>query len=131
MKTLEAARTHAVVPSACGELTLVATEGVLSGLYMVRQRHRPAQERFGERVDPAEPPFAEVAAQLADYFAGTRWSFDLPMRFHGTEFQCRVWTALCDIPYGETVSYGQLADRLGHPSASRAVGLANGRTRSG
>ncbi|QWF85464.1 methylated-DNA--[protein]-cysteine S-methyltransferase [Amycolatopsis sp. CA-230715] len=127
MKTLEAARTHAVVPSACGELTLVATEGVLSGLYMVRQRHRPAQERFGERVDPAEPPFAEVAAQLADYFAGTRWSFDLPMRFHGTEFQCRVWTALCDIPYGETVSYGQLADRLGRPSASRAVGLANGK----
>jgi methylated-DNA-[protein]-cysteine S-methyltransferase len=117
-------RSHTVVDSPVGALTLVATDGVLSGLYMEQQRHRPPEETFGE---PDPEPFGEVITQLGEYFAGERKQFDLPMAFAGTDFQRRVWTELCEIPYGETVSYGELAARLGKPSASRAVGLANGK----
>jgi methylated-DNA-[protein]-cysteine S-methyltransferase len=84
----------------------------------------------------AEPPpahwrrddtrFAEAFRQLAAYFAGDLTRFDLPLRFAGTEFQNEVWAALRDIPFGETVSYGALASRIGRPTASRAVGGANG-----
>jgi methylated-DNA-[protein]-cysteine S-methyltransferase len=119
-------RTHTVIDSPLGPLTLVATNGVLAGLYMVRQRHRPATETFGHR-DPDGDAFAETEGQLKEYFAGQRRDFDLPMAFHGTPFQQRVWTALCEIPYGETVSYGRLANELGQPTAARAVGLANGK----
>ena len=70
--------------------------------------------------------FAEAFRQLDAYFAGTLTRFDLPLRFAGTAFQKRVWTALCDIAFGETLSYGALASRIGRPSASRAVGGANG-----
>lgn len=117
-------RVHTTTDSPVGELTLVATDGVLSGLYMVGQRHRPSQESFGE-VDAS--PFDDVIGQLAEYFAGGRTEFDLPLNLAGTEFQRTVWAALCTIPYGETVSYGELAAMLGRPSASRAVGLANGK----
>jgi methylated-DNA-[protein]-cysteine S-methyltransferase len=117
-------RTHTVVDSSVGPLTLVAVNGVLTGLYMHRQRHRPPEETFGE-PDPA--PFTEVASQLRAYFDGRRTDFDLPVVLAGTPFQRRVWAALRDIPYGETITYGQLADRIGQPTAARAVGLANGR----
>lgn len=120
-------RTHCVIDSPFGPLTLVATDGVLAGLYMDRQRHRPAEETFGERVDPDEEPFGVVRAQLDEYFAGKRTEFELPLAMAGTEFQRTVWTELRRIPYGETISYGQLAEAIGRPSASRAVGLANGR----
>ncbi len=70
---------------------------------------------------------APVVAQLQAYFAGELTDFDLPLQMHGTEFQRRVWAALCEIPYGETISYGELARWVGNPKASRAVGLANGR----
>jgi methylated-DNA-[protein]-cysteine S-methyltransferase len=113
-----------VVDSPVGPLTLVAHDGVLAGLYMRDQRHRPPQETFGE-PDPA--PFGEVAAQLAAYFEGRLHEFELPLAPVGTAFQQRVWAELLAIPYGETRSYGQLADILGAPRASRAVGLANGR----
>lgn len=69
---------------------------------------------------------ADVASQLEEYFEGARRKFDLPLVPEGTPFQQRVWRALLDIPYGETISYGELASRIGQPSASRAVGLANG-----
>ena len=120
-------RTHCVIESPMGSLTLVATDGALAGLYMVDQRHRPPQENFGERVAPDEAPFDLVRAQLTEYFAGQRTAFDLPLAMAGTDFQRTVWAELQRIPYGETISYGQLADRIGKPSASRAVGLANGR----
>ncbi|WP_436739646.1 methylated-DNA--[protein]-cysteine S-methyltransferase [Streptomyces sp. BBFR102] len=119
-----AARRHTVVDSPCGPLTLVATGGVLSGLYMAGQRHRPAQEEFGPREDR---PFQEAADQLAAYFAGTRTVFDLELRLDGTPFQRSVWELLRTVPYGETRTYGRLAEALGRPGASRAVGLANGR----
>ncbi|MFE7379411.1 methylated-DNA--[protein]-cysteine S-methyltransferase [Streptomyces zhihengii] len=117
-------RRHTVVDSPYGPLTLVATEGVLSGLYMSGQRHRPAEETFGERD---ASPFTEAARQLDAYFARELTDFDLPMRFDGTPFQLRVWEQLRRIPYGRTRTYGELAEALGNPNASRAVGLANGR----
>ncbi len=74
----------------------------------------------------AEAPFAAATVQLAEYFAGTRRVFRLPLAPQGTPFQRSVWQALGQIPYGETVSYGELARRLGSQSGARAVGLANG-----
>ena len=76
---------------------------------------------------PDARPFGETVRQLHAYFAGELKEFDLPLRLHGTDFQRGVWSELVRIPYGETRSYGELADRLGKPGASRAVGLANGR----
>lgn len=70
--------------------------------------------------------FSETFAQLRAYFAGELTRFELPLCFAGTAFQNAVWTALRDIPFGETVSYGELAGRIGRPGASRAVGAANG-----
>ncbi|MER6313920.1 methylated-DNA--[protein]-cysteine S-methyltransferase [Streptomyces sp. NPDC001581] len=125
--TVISGKQHAVVDSPYGPLTLVATDGFLSGLYMTEQRHRPAEESFGERVAATEEPFPEVVRQLAAYFAGELIEFDLPLRLEGTDFQRSVWEQLVRIPYGETWSYGELAARLGKPNASRAVGLANGK----
>ncbi|MCI0385969.1 methylated-DNA--[protein]-cysteine S-methyltransferase [Streptomyces sp. CNQ085] len=121
-------RTHTVVGSPCGPLTLVAEDEYLIGLYMEAQRHRPDESAFGERLpEPAGPPLAETARQLEEYFAGHRETFDLPLRLNGTPFQQRVWAALCEIPHGRTWTYGRLAEHIGRPSASRAVGLANGK----
>lgn len=117
-------RQHTVVDSPYGALTLVAADGALCGLYMTAQRHRPPEETFGA---PDPRPFGETVRQLDAYFAGELTDFDLPMRLEGTAFQRSVWAELVRIPYGETRSYGELADRLGKPGASRAVGLANGR----
>ncbi len=126
--TLDGRTTHVTVDSPVGPLTLVAADGALAGLYMNEQRHRPADERFGvPGADQDGELFAEVSQQLKQYFAGERADFDLRLALRGTPFQQRVWAALQDIPYGQTVSYGQLADQIGQPSASRAVGLANGK----
>ncbi|MGW0840667.1 methylated-DNA--[protein]-cysteine S-methyltransferase [Streptomyces sp. NPDC002787] len=115
---------HTVVDSPYGPLTLVADDGVLCGLYMTAQRHRPPQESFGARDDTL---FGEPEEQLKAYFAGELKEFTLELRLQGTPFQRTVWEQLTRIPYGETRSYGELADALGNPKASRAVGLANGR----
>lgn len=123
----DSSKQHTVVDSPYGPLTLVATDGVLSGLYMVGQRHRPQEESFGERVSRAEDPFPEVVRQLNAYFAGELTEFTVPVRLEGTAFQRSVWEQLVRIPYGRTWSYGELAARLGKPGASRAVGLANGK----
>lgn len=116
---------HTVVDSPLGPLTLVAdAAGALCGVYMRRQRHRPDDEVFG----PADSaPFAAAAAQLRAYFAGELRTFDLPLSLPGTKFQQRVWTALQRIPYGETISYRELAEQVGAPGAARAAGSANGR----
>lgn len=115
---------HTVQDSPVGPLTLVALDGILAGLYMDLQRHRPPEATFGE-PDPA--PFTGVIRQLDEYFGGQRTEFDLPLNLVGTPFQRTVWAALREIPYGETWSYGELAKRIGRPGAARAVGLANGR----
>lgn len=75
----------------------------------------------------SEKPFADAAQQLTDYFAGKRTQFDLPLNLSGTEFQVSVLEALQTIPYGETTSYGAIAQQIGRPKAVRAVGAANGR----
>ncbi|MFE0253953.1 methylated-DNA--[protein]-cysteine S-methyltransferase [Streptomyces sp. NPDC059010] len=115
---------HTVIDSPYGPLTLVAEDGALCGLYMTGQRHRPPEETFGERD---ETPFGAAIDELAAYFAGDLKEFTLELSLNGTEFQQRVWDQLRRIPYGETRSYGQLADALGNSGASRAVGLANGK----
>ncbi|HUZ26968.1 MAG TPA: methylated-DNA--[protein]-cysteine S-methyltransferase [Streptosporangiaceae bacterium] len=118
---------HVTISSPVGALTLVAAAGSLTGLYMEAQRHAPAPAALGVPGDPAAAPFAAAADQLGAYFAGELTCFDLPLQPDGTPFQHRVWMALRAIPYGQTISYGQLAAGLGAPAASRAVGLANGR----
>jgi len=118
--------THAVMASPIGPLTLVCADGALTRLHMETERHRPPVESFGDR-DESEPLLVEAGRQLTAYFAGNLIDFDLPISLVGTPFQRRVWTALTDISYGETVSYGELAGQIGRPTAARAVGLANGR----
>jgi methylated-DNA-[protein]-cysteine S-methyltransferase len=88
---------------------------------------RPPRDLESWARDAGAGPLPEVARQLDEYFDGRRRKFDLPIRFSGTEFQCRAWKNLMEIPYGETRSYGEQAQRIGQPSATRAVGLANGR----
>ena len=127
MKTPTAAATETLVTtveSPVGQLTLEARDGCLVGLHLEEQRH-PFVLPPGSRQDDAG--FDDVRAQLDEYFTGERTTFDLPLRLEGTEFQRRVWEALCAIPYGETIDYGELAGRVGNPRASRAVGQANGR----
>lgn len=75
--------------------------------------------------DPHDPLLQRASTQLAQYAAGARTEFDLPLRLDGTAFQKRVWLALCDIPFGQTRSYGDIARAVGRPGASRAVGQAN------
>lgn len=111
--------------SPIGRLLLTSDGTVLTGLYM--EPSRSVQSIDGWTQDAAIAPLAETVRQLSQYFEGTRREFDLPLRMAGTAFQQRVWRELTEIPYGTTWSYGELAKRIGKPSASRAVGLANGR----
>jgi methylated-DNA-[protein]-cysteine S-methyltransferase len=106
--------------SPVGVLRLYAADDQLVGLYLPVQ---PAPSAIERRSDV----LVRTAAQLAEYFAGQRRVFDLPLAPRGTEFQRAVWHALRTIPLGETRSYGELAQQLGRPSASRAVGAANGK----
>ena len=110
--------------SPVGPLTLIARDGVLTNVSMHEQRHvsPPPQDAVTD-----DAWFTDVAEQFDAYFAGERSTFDIEMNLLGTPFQQRVWSQLCQIPYGETISYGELARRVGNPNASRAVGLANGR----
>ncbi|HWG01278.1 MAG TPA: methylated-DNA--[protein]-cysteine S-methyltransferase [Trebonia sp.] len=117
-----------IVGSPVGRLLLTGAsdDGVLAGLYMMDSGGHPMA------VEPAwarrEGGFAATAAQLAEYFAGDRTVFDVPLAPHGTPFQLAVWAQLTLIPFGETASYGEVALALGKTLlASRAVGLANGR----
>ncbi len=114
---------YTTIESPVGELLLVGDERALRGLYMQKGRTRATVRPEWTRADA---PFRAVREQLDEYFAGTRTSFELPLELEGTSFQRLVWRALQEIPYGETTSYGELARRIGRPSASRAVGAANG-----
>ena len=120
--TLETLTT--TVESPVGKLTLTSVDGKLTGLHMEDQAHRPPR---GEQWREAPSAFRSVSAQLSAYFAGDLTEFDVELDLAGTEFQREVWQTLTLIPYGHTWSYGQLAEKIGRPGASRAVGLANGR----
>jgi methylated-DNA-[protein]-cysteine S-methyltransferase len=115
---------YAVVDSPIDPLLLTGQGDALTGLFM-------SVHADGLRIDPSwrrdEAALAPVAAQLREYFGGERTAFDVELAPHGTSFQRRVWEALRAIPYGTTISYGELAGRIGTGRESRAVGLANGR----
>lgn len=114
---------RSILSSPIGDLLLLAGETGLSALYMEIRRHPPVAAAW--RSD--ESRFRVAKSQLAAYFAGELRHFDLDLAPEGSPFQQRVWAELQNIPYGETLSYGELARRLGDPKASRAVGLANGK----
>ena len=121
-------RSHTVVDSPIGPLTLIAENGRLAGVHMEITRYEPDAATLASAADgDDEPVLAAATRQLAAYFDGELTDFDLPLILDGSPFQQTVWSALQDIPYGETISYGEIARRIGQPSASRAVGLANGR----
>lgn len=112
--------------SPVGELTLVAdADGLAAILWEDDKADRVRLGVLNEKAD--HPVLIETERQLGEYFAGDRRTFDVPLSFAGTDFQKRVWSALLAIPFGETRSYGEIADQLGNPGASRAVGAANGR----
>ena len=105
-----------------GQLVLESDGDVLIGIWL------PSGTKFaGGAGDDAPPVLKETMTQLEEYFAGERTEFDVPMELDGTAFQKEVWLELTRIPYGETVSYGELARRIGRPKGPRAVGQANGR----
>ena len=122
-------RSHTVTSSPLGELTLVAEDGALVGCFMALPDREPSDETLGASTEPesADPVLANAAVQLGEYFAGERTTFDLPLAPRGDEFQQQVWALLCEVPYGQTRSYGQLARALGDVNLSQAVGWANGR----
>jgi methylated-DNA-[protein]-cysteine S-methyltransferase len=112
--------------SPLGPLLLMSDGQSLTGLHTDSEKHRPALRPDWIR-DEAAAPFAEVKTQLRAYFEGRLTEFDLPLAPQGTEFQLCVWHELRGIPYGETISYAELAHRIGQAQASRAVGHANAR----
>jgi methylated-DNA-[protein]-cysteine S-methyltransferase len=122
---------HVPMPSPVGELLLVASDAGLVAVRFERNRHGgdprdSSVPRAG--ASPAQARVLDAArTQLDEYFAGARLEFDLPLDALGTPFQRRVWTALAEIPFGQTISYAELARRVGDVKAVRAVGAANGR----
>jgi methylated-DNA-[protein]-cysteine S-methyltransferase len=112
--------------SPIGTLLLMSDGSSLIGLHTESDKHRPAIGPDWVR-DDAATPFAQAREQLSAYFAGRLTEFDLPLAPHGTPFQLTVWQALRAIPFGETISYAELARRIGRPRASRAVGHSNAR----
>jgi methylated-DNA-[protein]-cysteine S-methyltransferase len=116
--------TFRTMDSPVGVITLAGRDGVLTHLRMDDQAHAPTDQPSWE---PDADAYEDAVEQLDAYFAGELTTFDLELSLEGTPFQREVWAALQEIPYGETWSYGQLADRIGKPGAARAVGLANGR----
>jgi methylated-DNA-[protein]-cysteine S-methyltransferase len=113
---------YRTIDSPIGLLTLAGRDSVLTNLRMVDQTYEPS--RAGWSHDAAG--FGDAVEQLNAYFAGELTDFDIAFHLRGTEFQQRVWTALLTIPYGETRSYGEIAEQVGAPGSARAVGWANG-----
>jgi methylated-DNA-[protein]-cysteine S-methyltransferase len=113
---------YRTVDSPIGPLALAGRDRALTNLRMLNQTYEPDRSDW-VRDDRA---FPDAVDQLEEYFAGRRTDFDLELNLVGSEFQRRVWQALLTIPYGETRSYGEIAEQIGAAGAARAVGLANG-----
>lgn len=112
--------------SPVGKLKLIASDNGLKAILW--ENDDPNRVRLNPGLeDNHHPILLEAEHQLNDYFAKKRTTFSIPLDFTGTEFQKKVWAALLTIPFGETRSYGQIAEQVGHPKASRAVGAANGK----
>lgn len=118
---------HTTIDSALGQLTLTARGGLLTGIFFEGHWHMPPPEFFGLAIPANDSLFQQTAAELSEYLAGDRTGFDVPFKASGNPFQERVWGRLEQIPYGETVSYGELATELGDRNLSQAVGSAVGR----
>jgi methylated-DNA-[protein]-cysteine S-methyltransferase len=117
---------YTLIPSPVGELKLVAGENGLVAILW--ENDRPGRVKLGALAEDAgHPVLVETARQIGAYFRGELTRFEVPLDFHGTDFQKRVWAALLTIPFGETRSYAEIARAIGRPSAVRAVGAANGR----
>jgi methylated-DNA-[protein]-cysteine S-methyltransferase len=114
---------YRTIDSPIGPLALAGRGKVLTNLRMVDQTYEPDRTNWV----PDDRAFPDAVEQLEAYFAGERTDFDLELSLAGSEFQRRVWQALLTIPYGETRSYGEIAEQIGASGAARAVGLANGR----
>lgn len=112
------------IDSPAGQLFVQGDGQFVTGLYFAGHPPRPVPDDSWRH---SAAPFETVREQLAEYFAGRRKKFDVPLQLAGTTFQCRVWQELMGIPFGTTLTYAELAQRIGQPMASRAVGRANGR----
>jgi len=114
------------MPSPVGKLKLVASANAL--VAVLWEKERPNRVRLDTaKLDRHHPILLETERQLREYFAGARSQFELPLELRGSEFQNKVWRALTEIPFGQTISYSDLAKTIGSPKASRAVGAANGK----
>jgi methylated-DNA-[protein]-cysteine S-methyltransferase len=114
------------IESPLGKLLLVSDGSAIAGLYLAGQKYFPHQIESRSEDSQLEI-FMQTQKQLEEYFTHQRRHFDLPINLDGTEFQRQVWQCLREIPFGETISYGTLAQQVGQPNAARAVGAANGR----
>lgn len=112
--------------SPIGKILMISDGQALKGLYVENQKYSPALDEGWTCNDDLEI-FQSVRKQLSEYFEGKRTEFDLIFSLDGTDFQREVWNQLSKIPFGETISYLELAQRIGKPKAVRAVGQANGR----
>jgi len=116
------------IASPLGEILLVADARgtALRGLYLAGQKYFPPDARQWDEA-PGLPVFRQALGELREYFAGVRTRFDVPLAPVGTPFQRRVWSAIAEVPFGETITYAELARHCGRPSAVRAAGAATGR----
>jgi methylated-DNA-[protein]-cysteine S-methyltransferase len=119
---------HTMIDSPLGELTLVADDDALTGVYFPHHWHPPTAEALGEYVEPAtDELFRRTSEQLREYLAGERTQFDLPIAFVGDPLRRRIWDRLADIGYGQTKTYGELAAELADGTTAYEVGQAVGR----
>ena len=119
-------RRYSIYESPLGEILIISNGDAVTGVYLPHQKH--GQSIRSDWVEAQhDPVIGEACKQLGQYFTGLRTTFDLPLEAQGTPFQKRVWQRLKEIPYGETISYKELAMRNESPGAIRAVGQANGR----
>ena len=109
------------------DVIIVASDATVIGIYFPQHWTKPDVTQFGDRVDlESDAVLSEAARQLDEYLAGQRTVFDFPTELHGNAFQERVWAVLTEIPFGETTTYGAIAERLGDKSLARMVGQAVG-----
>ena len=119
-------RSYDTFESPYGEIMVAASERGLTGVYFNRQKYQPRRDAEW-KPDPKHPVLKAAKKQLKEYFAGKRREFELPLDPAGTAFQRSVWKAIARVPYGKTISYGELAKRSGFPEGPRAAGAATGR----
>lgn len=118
---------HAIVGTRLGEITVVAADDAIVGLYFPQHWYLPPEGSIGPEVDAGDDALLEMArVQLEDYLDGARTSFEVPIATNGNPFQERVWAMLTNIPFGQTTTYGALAEQLGDKSLAQLVGQAVG-----